>query len=762
MSGGRKNKPTPNKIETEPPVDNAGGGYSKDGGEKGRKQGTDTSYFSSITKHTQPTSQAGSTGDTYSSGTARAVTAGGDTPPQGGSPRLDIDVDFDSPDEADALLRLTDPTALASSAPAVPPRRAANPRKDDNTRGRADTAPSAVSERQETGRERVSRQRSPSPPFGHPKAVPESPERSPRRLLPGRSFTQGKPTDESKGGVLEKTGGVSGLDLGRVERAESDAHPGENVSTEVADKLATIEPAARSRPRARGVGLSQTPSREDVDTEGVRTAEFLRTHGPGIETSAGSSRHNQDGSGKQGVGGDAGGSSIATGAGASAGNVPRRSALARVDKPRSLEPKPRAVTFDDDLGGLDALDILPSSDDDEAPGGEPADEQPQSMLKTSTTTDRAAPLTVKPTIRSAVDESDRYRPSESHATTSLGTTKRGSTSITQGLSPAAGRVMAEDSSSEESVVSRAAPNVLRTGLGLEPGPKSLTAVDIGVVASLGLGSQAADGDGDITDDAKLDLALGFTPSAMDGGRRPRRTLPAGRRGRSSIGVSPATDRGGANYSATVDSALTKSVVSLAAPTSNTPSLRETPLRFSEAETGVAMGKGKDAGDGEASHPNLTPPPAFQRVVDNPVPDVLDTPERVFGGNPAVRAPLTPTASVKPLTAAPRTLKGVASDNVLATGTSDGGVGYIGEGGGRGGNAPPPKQVTAAGLGNMDASVLVSLERQLALLAGDRESAATKLALDGQRLQRESDSIRDELLAAEARAFEAEAALAAAR
>lgn len=761
MSGGRKIEPTPNTIEAETPGDNADGGYSKDGGGTDRKQETDTSFFSSVAKHNQPASRADETGDTYYSATARAATAGGDASPQGASPRLDLDVDFDSPDEADALLRLTDPTALAASTPPVPPLRSANPRKDDNPRGRADTVPSAVSERQETGRERVSRQRSPSPPFGRQKALPESPEHSPRRLLPGRIFTQGKPADGSTGGVLERTGGVGASNIGRLGRTEGGAPPGTNVSAQGAEKLITTKPAIKSRPRERGVGMSQTPSRENVDVEGDRTAESLQAHGPGAETSAGSSRHNHDDSGIQSVGGEAGGGLIATGTGASAGSVPRRSALTRVGKPRSLEPKTRAVTFDDDLGGLDALDILPSSDDDEAPGGEPANEPPKPILKSSTTTDRAALRTVDPTTLSAVDESERYRASELNATTSLGTSKRVSTSITKGLSPAAARLMAEDSSSEESIAGAA---VIGAGLGLEAGSKSRTAVDMGVVASLGLGSKAADGDGDITDDAKLDLALGFRPSAMDGGRRPRRTLPAGRRGRSSIGVSPVTDRGEAGYSAAADSALTSSVVPLAVPTSNTPSLRETPRRVREAETGAGMDKAKDAEDDVAPHLSFTPPPGFSRVIGNPIPvtNVADKPERAFGVSAGVGAPLTLTAGVEPLAGASRTMKEAASDNAPATSMSDGSSGYTGTGGGRESNAPSPKQAAAAGLGDMDVSVLISLERQLALLTGDRESAATRLALEEQRLQRESDSIRDALSAAEARAFEAEAALAAAR
>ena len=764
MSGGHKIKPTPSKSETETTGENTGGGYSKDGSEQGHKQETDRSYLASTKKHAQPTSQADETRNTYS-------TPGGDKSRQDAPPRLDLDVDFDSPDEADALLRLTDPTVLAASAPAVPPLSVANPRADRNPRGRADPAPSAVFERQATGQERAPRQRSPSPPLGHRKALLESPERSPRRLLPGRSVTQGKPTDDNKGGILERAGGVDALDREQPERNESGVQPARIVSTEGAEKLAPIEPAVRSRPGGRGVGLSQTPSQENVGVKGDGTVETLRAHGPGVETSAVHSDHDHYGSGIQSVGGDARGS-IGTGAGAAAGDAPRRSALARVDKPRSLKHKSRAVTFDDDLGGLDALDILPSSDDDEVPCGEPADEQPKPTesptatdrvsprnLQSSTATDGVTPRTVTRTIDSAADASDRYRPSESHATTSLGMTKRDSTSITKGLSPEAARVMAEDSSSEEGIAGETVPGA---GLEQKADPKSLKTADRGVAASLGLGSKTADGDDEITDHAKLDLALGFTPSAMDGGRRPRRTLPAGRRNRSSIGVSPTTDKGGADYSATVDSVPTSFVIPLTVPTPSKPSLRETPLPFSEAETGATMGKEQDAGDGEASHPNITPPPAFPTVVGNPVPDVVDTPDRVFGLNAAVGAPLTPTASVEPLTAASGTVKGAASDTAPAAGTGDASFDCIGAGGGRGGNAPSPKQTAAVGLGNMDASVLLSLERQLVLLAGDRESAATRLAHDEQRLKRESDSIRDALSAAEARAFEAEAALAAAR
>lgn len=811
MSGGRKTKLAPNKSAPETPRDNDGGGFSKDGGEKEGQQKKESSYFSGITKHTQPTGELRD--KTHSSGSAWATTAGGSKSPPGAPPKLDIDSDFDSPDEADALLRLTDPTVLAASAPATPPLKAANPRQNHNSRGRAATTSSAVSERGATGR-------SPSPPSGHPRALPESPDRSPRRLLPGRGY-QSNLADNNKKGDLERAGGVGGLDnkggvleragevggfvLGRTEHA-SGAHPASSVNLERVEDSGAIEPTIRQRPRVRGVGLSQTPSRESVGVEGGgMTDESLSAHGPGLETSPNNRGHNHDDSRKHGESGDIGRPSTTFSPGAASGVVPRRSALVGADKPRSLEPKPRAVTFDDDLGGLDALDILPSSDENDLPDSKVADEPPKSILKSSTTTDKDVLLAEKPIIHSVVisptaagggsNEGGRHhRSTEAHGTTSPGMAKYGSTSITKGLSPAAARLVAEDSSSEESAVGASVAgtgpsvagvgaSIAGEGLGLEAGPKSLTAVNRGVAASLGLGLKAVDGDGDITDDAKLDLALGFTPSAMEGGRRPRRTLPAGRRRRPSSGIPAATGKEGAISATDIDPVPTPSaVVPLTVPTTtNTPPLPESPRGFAETEIGAAAAEGNHAEGREVSHPKVTPPPAFPRVVGNPnpatrvvgdpvprvvgnsVPGVARISERSLGVHTAGAVPPIPAASVEPLATASGALTGPTSDNAPPAGRSEGTLkaGGLGLAGGRRGEgvAPSPTQV---GLGNMDASVFASLERQLALLTRDRESAAMRLAHDEQRHQRESDSIRDALAAAEARAFEAETALAAAR
>ncbi|CAN0486601.1 unnamed protein product, partial [Ectocarpus sp. 12 AP-2014] len=64
--------------------------------------------------------------------------------------------------------------------------------------------------------------------------------------------------------------------------------------------------------------------------------------------------------------------------------------------------------------------------------------------------------------------------------------------------------------------------------------------------------------------------------------------------------------------------------------------------------------------------------------------------------------------------------------------------------------------------SVDVSVLASLERQLALLASEKEAIAAKVARDEQRLQRDADLARDATAAAQTRAFESEVALAAAR
>lgn len=768
---------------------------------------------------------------------------------------IDLDEDFDSPDEVDALLQMTDPSTLMSEpsgAPAsatrpVPPllpqggstnpgrRHGANPTHNQlDTPAATPPAASPVS---------TSKRRSPSPPSsprkGRSDALKDS--RSGQQLpsRPGRGLTYSGSRDGlSYGGTSEE--GMGGESRKAEGRGLQDSHSG-GVEPRVTNAFAegTRDNSTHATTRSPTRALM---SRASTDGENSRTEEDGINGGVGNEGEETVSRVN--GSDPEASASVAGASTIVGDSTSSLGSVggasdarrqltssgpgiatkigdrvPRRSALAGADKPTSRKPKSRGVTFDDDLVGVDALDILPgsSSDDGEKLGGgtPPTEElvENKGLLQSSldlVPTKSAIP--VEPgadTVAEGNENSGQepeHRTSEPWSTTvaSSGIDRRPSTSITEGLSPAAALLMADSSSEDNNstIAAGAATTKSRPGSehpdrsslevpSLDLGKREVEKKMEGSARLLGVGPTDGDiGEDETIDDAKLDLALGFTPSAMEGSRKPRRTLPAGRRRRSRRGES-STVEDGEKKQADVSVANTElaSMTSTAIPSATTHTA-ETPTAIFEhkalsagskddAGAGVA-GTGEGAGENGSSRSTVAP------GVSPSVPAAVCEPTKSSTGATAFgETPVTVTAATKGIgiestpSSAERVpsvgLPGSESDRALGTRALSDSLGTLGplDHGPKNGSSnknrlgcvaasSSSRSENSAESRGVDVSVLASLERQLVLLASEKEVVAAKVARDEQRLQRDADLARDATAAAQARAFESEAALAAAR
>ncbi|CAN0072689.1 unnamed protein product [Ectocarpus sp. 8 AP-2014] len=768
---------------------------------------------------------------------------------------IDLDEDFDSPDEMDALLEMTDPSTLmpepsGASASATGPMPPLLPHGGSTSPGRQDgqnpphnqldtpaaTPPPASSVS-------TSKRRSPSPPSsprkGRSDVMKDSRSGQPLPSRPGRGLSYsgsrdglsyGRASEEGMGGESRKVEG----------RALQDSHSGgvePRVTNAVAEgtrndaALATTRSPTRALLSPASTDGEQSRTEEDginggAGNEGEETGS--RVHGSAPEASASvavASTMVGDSAGSLGsVGGasDARRQLTSSGPGIVKKNgdrVPRRSALAGADKPtaQSRKPKSRGVTFDDDLVGVDALDILPgsSSDEGEKLGGEtPPTEDllekkglPQSSLNLVPT---KSPVPVETAAETVAEgngigggiREPEHRTSEpwSTAVASSGISRRPSTSITEGLSPATALLMADSSSEDNNSTIAAGAANTKSRPGSEHPDRSSFAVprlDLGkaevdkkVEGSAGLlGVGPTDGgigEDETIDDAKLDLALGFTPSAMEGTRKPRRTLPAGRRRRSRRGESSTVADGEMEHAGiSVANTSLASMPSLAIPLATAhpaeTTFERTTLsvgRADDAGSGVA-GTGERAGDNGISRSTLAPgvSPTLPAAVREP--PKSSTGATAFGITPVTAAATkgtgiesTPSSAERVPSAA---LPGSESDRALDTRAlidSRGTLGPLDHGSKNGSSnrdrlsgvaaASSSRSENSAESRGVDVSVLASLERQLVLLASEKEAVAAKVARDEQRLQRDADLARDATAAAQARAFESEAALAAAR
>lgn len=695
--------------------------------------------------------------------------------------------------------------------------------------------------------------RSPSPP-----SSPREENRTWRSLRsrPGRGMTySGSPDNLKGGGVSEESGGgglrdrdgrsMESSSRGEVGPAATNASAAEGVRQ--ADASPAGSPVRSSTSRAgSGGGRGEKNTEEGEAGRGARDGALepnpqARRSGLEAPASAASraTTYVDAASSLEGKGG--GGESDARRLLTSSGpgiapkvssRAPRRSALAGADKSKSQSPQPksRGVTFDDDLAGVDALDILPGSSSDEAEkrggGATPTAELPGTVspsrrdrdhdsLKAtsiSTATASSAAAAAKPPVDPDVgggggDGGDIARALKPRATTSSsGVSRQSSASaMTEGLSPAAARLMAEDSSSEESHVPQAsAADTMGSLLGLEdeddrPGSPSTSAggqgrLQAGTGAASLLGEVPKDGgegeDMTTTDEARLDLALGFTPSSMDGGRKPRRALPAGRRRRPREGAGA-----GVGASPTTANAESKQA-------SRTSSLASVPISLPETSslaTNMATSSLGDTMRGEAGVTGAAAAAAAPRVAGaaKDTGEARNSPSgRVSGLRSTSTAPVAtashvaaPSAGIAASAAdtstessvSPAALSAVALPSVaLPSNDSTPGANAISHGGTPGSFNTGPRHGGGGGGGGtsaiaassraenivesrgVDVSVIASLERQLVLLAGEKEAVAARSARDEQRVQRDSDLARDAAAAAQAQAFESEAALAVAR
>lgn len=715
-----------------------------------------------------------------------STTAAGASPLEGPCfGKADTGIDFDSPDEADDLLRLTDPAAL--SAPTTPAKRpdavAAISWRGRTRMGRLDPTVAEIGN-QGSGPAFTSRRRSPSPPSSprrdRSKDQSQSPDVSPRRFLPGRGASQagsavGAAYDEHLGGVaaveLEEAAMLGRTDsAARVTGGSEDivgaatgpvqARPGVSGAT---------EPAMASL--SRGSGTRMNPSQSvERGAKGAGIAEsigFVETESETTTRERGQSEDNDPPS-----------RSFATEPATSSG-VPRRSTLTRADMPRSREPRSRGVTFDDDLGGIDALDILPSSGDDEKPAVasppppfDPVVPTASFIASSESSVDGHGVLSTEKAEDSTGATSTPGRSSRrggdsggqntsgflSAAAASARADKRRSTSMTAGLSPEAALLMAEDSSGEEKPSSASA---LISSLALGIGPES----HVGAAASHGVEQRPHDAEladssasvgGGIVADAKLDLALGFMPSAMEGGRKPRRALPSGGRRRRRLGESQTAGISHAASPVTTVIHGPTAVVPKAVAVPTTVSPPQSSATFAADRKGVEFGEDADAELDATARKDRNPSSSTFPVVGE-TRAALSTEASAFKELPL--AARNDSLGVLPGKTSP-----LSSDVTLSVerGGSDGGVlGAKRRVGSNSAVSNVSKQITA-GVGGVDPSIIASLERQLVLLSGDREAAVARCSRDEQRLQREVDGARGLSAAAETRASQLDADLATAR
>lgn len=653
-------------------------------------------------------------------------------------------------DEADALLRPTDPDALAGVATAastttpeiIPSQSGADARHDESRQSRFTALSSSTVNVKDTrtigwgqSTEAASKRRSPSPPSGARRARSESPQRSPRRSLVSHGVTTSLSSDSAPA-------------IG--ETAEQSKHERDNSVTEgVTDGTYASSRRSEAASGNSGTIAEQTVGIGSVTEHSEHTSPSISSRGAVSATAL------------------------------TRGTMPRRSALTAPNKPRRREGKVRGVSFDDDLGDLDALDVLPGSDDDAPtpssaaaasrfsssidnvekipPTDIPspsADDNTLSVVSTGKTFDRR---TIAGEKRLDADGDAGQRPTSTRelaTNLSFSTTSRSaqrSMPITAGLSPAAARLMAEDSSSGEDQSLTVSKNAdLHSRLGL--GTAAVTAKPADdVVRTPAVVPYASN------DDAKLDLVLGFTPSAMDAGRRKRRAIPAGGRRRPRLGDSLKNE---------------ENRPEVPTPTAQGPVLTPTTVANAAAVTGRKEGAlhTEVASVAERTH-DISPGPGHSRslplestvhsspynglAVDKDVPATSMMPAGgVANSLPAVTLG-RPTGTVEKK----------SSPNV--TGGGDGG-GAASATGGEKTQADPspytsrPRKYTTGEAGTVDASVLSSLERQLILLTNEREATAARFLREEQRLELEATASKVAGADAEARARDVDSALAAAR
>lgn len=750
---GRKRNPTLSTSETQGVGDSKNNparsaNLARSKYEKSRGHQNERDYSFTQGSGLQPAVPIGDMHHAVSDGGAHtSVVQGKPSSVENAASGMDLDLDFDSPDEADALLRLTDPASLSGGPLPVPSVEVVDTRQHRSPRERMiTTLPSGL----EPGR------KSPSPPLSPRKGRSESKDDTQRRSRAGRGLTHWGADDDSLVETSERRGvGNSG--------GEMDA----TISRAVGEKAAPTDAAEPAMPLNRRGSSNEHPlpfsEKGDGGAKRVGREDSLLVDRPNPgEANPRAPTSNAIGrrSPSQSMLGD--GSAVLAPASATepaGGAVQRRSALAGGDKQRSIEAKSRGVTFDDDLGGVDALDILPlSSDEDEKSPVTPRAPSPEShpVPLIEDTNFRAQPAARTANVGGFGDQLSKLtdadgnggRPSLSLSVTPTREDIKILTPMMEGLSPAAARLMTEDSSSEDTAPSASA-NPLRSGL-TASGFSSVGRK--GEVSRLGLGARTTDVGENITDDAKLELALGFTPSAMEGGRRPRRALPAGSKRRSRVGGAP----GPGDDTTSVGTGGIPAPAPVAAELVMRVAVTPPEIERDAADVGktLAAREGKGERNGAKSRQDRAPSLGAPSAGGRPVPSAgTNVPAETVvraGANEELSKPSSASVKVS------------GKENTSVGGGREGSVGAVVHTRAQNDIASASQKATSIGPRRVDASMFESLERQLLLLASDKEATAVRFSKDEERLQREADMARDATAVAETKACEMDAALAAAR
>lgn len=709
---------------------------SGNGAEKSNSRGSDRDFSSQAGKRGRPLFGVDETRDAIFgyAHTAR----GGMEMPQETTPRVDLDVDFDSPDEADELLQLTEPTNLMQSNVATSPPMTYQPLRGRTPQDRIDIAQTLASDGQSAGRGAEPKRRSPSPPSRPRGDRTDSPDHTSRRLLTGGGLNKSGSRGDLTGVDSQRLAGARDLKHGRISSANVSLSTTTSAVEHVNGLLSASEPATPSPSRGRSRRNNGNSSEQSVENTGTGLLGSILVNESDLKTMVGDDvTHKQLSSNTHGRKSYIQPQLTSTEPEPVTGRAPRRSALAAANKLTPRETKPRGVTFDDDLGDVDALDILPSSDGDEAPASNLIEEPIQPFSPPQVKVDQSAKC-LKP-----VTNIGGHGTSEPRPAVSASVKRHKSKSMVKGLSPAAARLIVEDSLSEEDTLSK---SVVGMRLGLESGLGTVNIAEKEI--ALGLGPMFTEGVGNIIDDPKLDIALGFTPSAMEGGRRQRRTLPAGGRRRSGASVSAAV--GGAQTTSTpavyTSSASNEAVQNTSKLTTLT--LQKITPKVSEAKN--ESREGKRAGEmditsywDKSAHFSVLP----AAVVHDP-----NLPIHVTG------SAKTPAATLACVKSSERGMKKPVKESLL----SDGSRSTILEEKRPDSSFSAVNKVIDSGAGFVDASVLASLERQLVRFSSDREAAGVRFAQNDQRLQRETNLAREGTAVAEARALKADVSLAEAR
>lgn len=690
----------------------------------------------------------------------------------------------DSTDEADFLSRANSdaPDGKRKALQFSPSAPGSNVRRDESRANRPVPAISLV----ETGhrfrrKSATSRRRSPSPPLHGRRGEKDSPQPSPRHFLTARSLspaaaqenasklfpelperTETIVHDGSIDGVALSGGHLHAIKTGVTDVKDASV-PGMSEGAKLSSQVHGDKAVHLRSLKDDGDGDGSVSGAADEGSQHEGSVENSPLAVPDIDANdIALKSHSQKGeAGKIQEERSTGHETPAIRA------PPMRSALAGSDKTRSAPSKSRGVTFDDDVKDLDALAILPSSDDDSVPamvspvrslqGTEvivtPAPFAREAVPSISEERRRSATLAsdtnsesseVAPNQSKSCRSSDRLEHQRRRSTATLASLRSGElrpASLTAGLSPAAARAVDDDSSGEE----------LRGG------------EDVALKSCLGLDRTTLseqEKEAATADDAKLDLALGFSPSSMEGSRRQRRIIPRASERQRRPGVSPMRAHESSEVANSVqnhDSILRAEMTTMSAPRASQVSVttRSTPGGARQREMA-----------GLDDHIDLENESTMSPI--NPVVPIDVSISNEEATQPQGTTSTTDATQCAGKDSSPKITMGKMLALVPTGGDcspTEKAESKVGRALGTPGKSSVGKEFQPKKPGDnrgLDVEALSCIERQLVILTRDREAAASQYEADKRRLEQEVEEAGHTVAAAESRAREIDIALVAAR